>query len=362
MTDTMLFVDIQLPLDKFDLRVRFETDKRVLGLFGPSGAGKTTIVETLAGLRKGVQGRIVCGGQVWLDSANKQMLPAEKRGLGYVPQDHLLFPHFSVKQNLLAGAGEKTETLFAEVVKTLELEHLLDRSTAELSGGERQRVALGRALCSQPKLLLLDEPLASLDIELRHRILPFLLRVREQFDIPMLIVSHNPMELLALCDELIAIREGRLLAQGLPTEVFTRADVYSAASLEGFENILPAKIEEHGEHTTRVSLGNGVNGQSLAVPLCELDTESPVSVGIPAHEILVATRRIVGLSARNHLHARVCAVDALDHKRVLRVCLLDTEAPELVVELTPDAVDELDISIDARIWLVIKSSSVCVYG
>jgi len=368
MSKSSLEMKVVVPLDKFDLKLQFETRHRVIGLFGHSGSGKTTIIETLAGLRKQARGRIACGGEVWMDTEARVKLPPEKRGIGYVPQEHLLFPHMNVRRNLEAGAGRlrmsvsERRAIFEDVVRTLDLEKLLNRSVAELSGGERQRVSLGRALYSQPRLLLLDEPLASLDIELRHRILPFLLRVRDHFEVPMLIVSHNPMELLALCDEVIALREGRMVAQGHPTEVFTRKDVYATASREGFENVLPAVVMDSGEHSLLLGLGEDGRGREIRALKQDIEVGQKIMVGIPAQDILVASHKMKGVSARNQVPACIQYMDTIGHRVILRARIEETLAPDLVVELTRDAVEELVLQQGGRLWLLIKSSSVSLYG
>lgn len=368
MSDTTLEMRLRVPLDEFELRVDCVTERRVVGLFGPSGSGKTTWLESLAGLRRNATGRVRCGDEVWLDSDAGVYLPPEERGIGYVPQDHLLFPHRNVVQNLRAGevrarraAGEPWAR-FDEVVDVLQLAPLLDREVASLSGGERQRVALGRALCSGPQLLMLDEPLASLDVRLRHRILPFLLRVRDTFEVPILVVSHNPMELRALCDEVVALDRGSVIAQGEPTEIFTRPDVYGAAAAEGFENALPAMVAQHAEHTTTLALGERGDGQPVSILRSEHPLGARVILGVLAHEILVANHRVRGISARNCWAATLERIETVGHRRVLTARLEETDAPAVVVELTQDAVEELDEHEGSRVWLIVKSSSVEVYG
>lgn len=367
MSDARLHMRLRVPLEGFDLDVDCSTNERVLGLFGPSGAGKTTWLETVAGLRRAT-GYVRCGDAVWLDSEAGVDLSPERRGIGYVPQDHLLFPHRDVRGNLRAGMhralgrdGGPAVSL-DDVVAVLELEPLLRREVGGLSGGERQRVALGRALCSGPQLLMLDEPLASLDLALRHRILPFLLRVRERFRVPMLVVSHSPTDLQALCGEVVALRQGRVLIQGPPTTVFTRADVYRTASREGFENVVPGTVVGHREHVTTLRLGHEAGGQELSVLRVERPPGAEVMIGVQAHDILVATRRIGGLSARNWLGGELEGIATVDHKRVLTVRLDGVSTPSVVIELTQDAVDELDLGVGGRLWLIVKSSSIAVYA
>lgn len=231
-----LAVQVTVPLAQFPLAVDFVAAQRVTGVFGPSGAGKTSLLHCIAGLKRKARGRIELGGEVWLDTKKGIYVPPERRAIGYVPQDGLLFPHRNVRGNLLAGAararrhGWNVDETLKTVCDLLEIGPLLDREVATLSGGEHQRVALGRAICSGPRLLLLDEPLASLDQPLRQRVLPFLKRVRDEFALPMLLITHDPTEVQALCDEVVVLREGRLVAQGGVGEVLGKGDIRPAVS------------------------------------------------------------------------------------------------------------------------------------
>ncbi len=233
-----LQVRIKLPLDSVDLDVAFDTSSQATGVFGVSGAGKTNMLSSIAGLERRARGYIRLGEAVWLDSSRRFFLRPEHRFVGYVPQDGLLFPHKNVRGNLLAGTHRAPggrngqQSTFQSVCKVLELEPFLERDIATLSGGEKQRVALGRALCSAPRLLLLDEPLASLDVALRGKVLPFLRRVREEFDIPLILVSHEPAEVRALCDDMIVLEQGRIVARGQPREVLTQRHVVSLIERE----------------------------------------------------------------------------------------------------------------------------------
>jgi molybdate transport system ATP-binding protein len=354
-------------LDRFDLDVDYEAEHRVTGLFGVSGSGKTTWLEALAGLRRNATGRICCGGELWLDTERGIRVPPEGRNIGYVPQEHLLFPHKSVRGNLLFARrralrrGVVFERAYANVAEVLELEPLLERSVAELSGGERQRVALGRALCSGPSLLLLDEPLASLDAQLRHRILPFLKRVRDAFEIPILIVSHNPTELLALCDEIVAVREGRIVASGRPMDVLTRPEVFSLAESQGFLNILPCRMAGHTLHSSTVRLGADGDGPQITIPRVNAPEGESMLVGVAASEILVSRAKPEGLSARNRLPVRISSVREAGHI-VLLAAQLHESLPPIAVEITADAMEELDIGAGEQAYLIIKSSSFTTYS
>jgi molybdate transport system ATP-binding protein len=207
--------DVVLPLASFTLDVSFAATRRTTALYGPSGAGKTSLLETIAGLRTPISGRIELHGRVVYDAAQRVFVPPRLRRVGYVPQDDALFPHLSVRQNVLYGAtryGDNGDVFaFAHVVDVLEVGQLLARGVAHLSGGERKRVALARALLSRPEVLLLDEPLAGVDAALRDRVLEYLVRVRDAFPIPMLYVTHQREEVAAICEELVLLDRGRVV-------------------------------------------------------------------------------------------------------------------------------------------------------
>jgi molybdate transport system ATP-binding protein len=188
----------------------------VSALFGPSGAGKTTVLDTIAGLRPPARGRIAVGDRVLFDSASGTNLAPHLRRVGYVPQDIALFPHMNVRRNLLYGRHPGSSPDLDRVLRMLEIESLLDRGVRDLSGGERQRVALGRALLSGPSLLLLDEPLAAVDLPLRRRILPYLERIRTDLRIPILYVSHDREEVEQFADYVVRLDAGRVVSAGDP--------------------------------------------------------------------------------------------------------------------------------------------------
>jgi len=218
--------NLRLGQGTFRLEIDLEADGQVIGLFGSSGAGKTTLIEIVAGLRQPESGRISVDGQVLMDTRAGIFLPPERRGTGYVPQDLALFPHLSVGRNLIYGHKEVVGTSgipLLHVAEVLEIESLLERSIAQLSGGQKQRVAFARALLASPRLLLMDEPLASLDQELKLRIIPYLQRIRDEFGVPMLYVSHAPEEIAALCDRVLLLHDGKRVEVVKPSEIFTTA-------------------------------------------------------------------------------------------------------------------------------------------
>jgi molybdate transport system ATP-binding protein len=216
---------LRLPLASFALELDARLEAPVTGLFGPSGAGKTSLLETIAGLRRPAGGRITLDGAVLTDSAARIFRPPENRGVGFVPQDSALFTHLNVRENLCYSQRTRHHATrpgisYQHVLDVLNLGSLVARRIGSLSGGERQRVAFGRALLAAPHLLLLDEPLASLDRELKDQILPYLRLIRDEFKIPMLLVSHSADEMVALCDDVLVLEQGRCVRRGPPSGLF----------------------------------------------------------------------------------------------------------------------------------------------
>ncbi len=211
----MIGLDCRLWQGSFTLDLSVRLDKPVTALFGPSGAGKTTVLDAIAGLRTPGSGSITINERVVFDSRSGINVPTHRRHVGYVAQDVALFPHMSVRKNVLYGRREGQRLSLPIVTRMLEIEGLLDRNVPQLSGGERQRVALARALMSAPELLLLDEPLAAVDVERRRRILPYLERVRDELRVPIVYVTHDRSEATQLADEVIVLREGRLIEREL---------------------------------------------------------------------------------------------------------------------------------------------------
>jgi molybdate transport system ATP-binding protein len=204
--------EVAVALHDFGLAVDAALVSEATGVFGPSGAGKTTLLETIAGLRRPHVGRIVLNGRVLHDDAVD--IPPRERRIGYVPQDETLFPHMSVRANALYGARNGGAARLAELADMLELTALLDRGVSTLSGGERRRIALARALMTQPDVLLLDEPLSGLDASLKQRTIDLLCSLRAHLHTPMLLVSHDQAEIRALCDEVIVLDRGQVVAHG----------------------------------------------------------------------------------------------------------------------------------------------------
>jgi len=292
------------------LELSLELDGRVTALFGPSGAGKTSLLELICGLRKPESALIQLNGKTLTDTGKKTFLPTRERGIGYVPQDLALFPHLSVRQNLNYGrnAGRGDAPFgFERVMEVMEIGPLVERRVTELSGGERQRVAIARALLASPRLLLLDEPLASLDAKLKARIIPYLNRVRDEFNLPMLYVTHDRIETLRLADEMVVLLGGKVAQTGAVLEVFNHPSSAEVAGLLAIETIHPGKIVNAADGLVTVSVGSAV--LSAAGPnLYGIAPGGDVFVCIRAEDVVLLKGGDSPSSPRNHLRSVVRAL------------------------------------------------------
>ena len=366
-----LSIELNLPLEPFTLQVSSTLTARATGVFGPSGSGKTSLIETIAGLRRNATGKITFGDTVWLDSDQNIFLPPEQRGIGLVPQRGLLFPHLSVRQNLLFGAKRTTATatttnpsdLFDQVVEVLNLAELLNRKPAALSGGERQRVAAGRAVCSNPQLLIMDEPLSSLDAALRDQTLAFFIRLVNDLKISMIWVSHDPIEVQSICDELITIDRGKVTQQGDPVTVLSNPPAFQTLALSGFQNVLPCRIVNSTDSQTSVRLDGGAVELVLSktVNVQKNESEAQAIVTIPARSILISTQNPTHVSAGNILRGKISQIKTQSQAVAsVLVQLTDQDRPApLVVELTTAALNRLGLKQDQVVYALIKSTA-CV--
>jgi molybdate transport system ATP-binding protein len=349
-------VRIELPLARFPLRVDLKLGGAVTALMGPSGSGKTSLLESMAGLRRRARGRIALEGERWLDSDTGLDLPPNGRRVGYVPQDSGLFPHLSVLGNVRFGVRD--EAAAESAIDTLEIRELLGRYPASLSGGERQRVALARALATRPRLLLLDEPLASLDLALRQRILPYLVRIRDRWQVPCLYVTHNVGEALAVAERLVLLQEGTVHAEGPPQELLAVAAASREAE-DGLENLLDGRVTGHDPEAgvTRVALARGPTVSVSLAP--DRVPGHGVTLSVRAEDVLVAVEPVRGLSARNVFPARITAVERTGPDVTLRCSLDEREAgPTWFARVTPAAVAALGLAPGVRVWLAVKSHSI----
>ncbi|MBJ6763378.1 molybdenum ABC transporter ATP-binding protein [Myxococcaceae bacterium JPH2] len=350
----MMALSFRLPLARFPLEVDARFASASVAVMGRSGSGKTSLLEVLAGLRRGARGRVVVGGRVLLDSAARVDLPPEARRMGYVPQDALLFPHLSVEQNVRFGARGGRGARVDEALALLELEPLLRRYPATLSGGEKQRVALARALASAPDLLLLDEPLAALDVALKERVLPYLLRVRDEARVPMLYVTHQLGEARALAREALLLDGGRALALGPADAVLgSAARGVLAAEGDAEENILEGVLERPDGHGPRLRVTPEL---ALWVPDGPgVVTGARAAYAVPAEDILLSTGPLVGVSARNVMAGVVAALEPAGPGGC--AASVEVAGHRWVVRLTQVSVDELGLTKGMRVHLAVKTAA-----
>ena len=348
----------RIPLANFELDIDVTFDGRVTAIFGPSGSGKTTLLDAIAGLRDIAAGEITIEGRTLFSSARKINLSPQRRGIGYVPQEGALFPHLSVRRNILFGAERIVHAVGGQgigmehVLEVLEIAHLLSRPVTKLSGGEAQRVALARAILSRPQLLLLDEPLAALDVGLKEKILPYLARVRDEFAIPMIYVTHNVTEVLTLADWVLVIRSGRLLAQGMPKETLTSGRAVREIPEEQLENVFTVTFIESDKAAgrSRVRLSSGAE---IFVPYLAQADRRTFQIRVSADDILVGTQRPEGISAGNILPGTVHAIDVIDDQALVSV----DAGEDFCVRLTAGAVTRLALDVGCSVFLIIKTRS-----
>ena len=352
----MLSIRLTRGLSSFALEVAVDCRYPVTAIFGPSGSGKTTLLNLVAGLMRPDRGEIRFDDEVLFSSEAGIDLPPEQRRVGYVFQDDLLFPHLTVDgnlrygYNLLPSPARRFEV--KQVVDLLELGPLLERRPALLSGGERQRVALGRAILTSPRLLLMDEPLASLDQGLKDRIIPYLRHIRTDLEIPILYVSHSVAEILGLTGQVIVLNQGRVVAHGDFFEVAHHPEVLPLVEAHGFENVLPVEVVAHDRSGCKVRFEQ----HELRVPENDRPVGSRVFIGIRANDIVLCRKRPEGLSIRNAIRGQIIDVTEVDGRQLVYVDV----GKRLAVEVTWEAVNELGLKAGEPVVCLIKAHSIRV--
>jgi len=350
----------------FHLDVAFEAAPGFTILFGASGAGKTTVLDCVAGTTYPDEGHIAIGDRVLFDAAQRIALPTAKRRAGYVFQSLSLFPHMTVEQNVQYGLSHLSRQDRAgrtsKILEAFRIAHLAKQSARQISGGESQRVALARTLVTDPAVLLLDEPLAALDAPTKSTIVEDLRQWNRDHQIPILYVTHSREEVFALGERVIVLDSGHVVADGTPHEVITAPRQQTVAQLAGFENIFDVTVQEiHPERGTMLCRieSSAPPGQQTAVPvlletpLVRADVGSILRVGIRAGDILLATSLPQGLSARNVIPGRVTSLAQRD----VIISAHVNCGVEMEVHLTLAARDSLQLAPGREVWLVIKTHS-----
>ncbi|MEZ5498517.1 MAG: molybdenum ABC transporter ATP-binding protein [Steroidobacteraceae bacterium] len=340
---------------------RFEFDfcspaQGVTALFGASGAGKSTALALIAGALEPATGSVSLDGETWFDSAARINHPLHRRGIGWVFQDARLFPHLSVAGNLDFGASRLRQRPLRvqreQVIEVLAIAPLLGRRPQQLSGGERQRVALGRALLAQPRLLLLDEPLAALEAPLRSQIMSFIERIKREFTVPMLYVTHSQAEVLRLADHLLLIDDGRIVAHGRCEELFGHAGVPWLAAREDAGSLLHGRVLRQSEGRASVAVGR----QSLQLADAALAAGETLRLFVPANDVILAREVPRAISVRNVLAARIRRLSERD--RAVMLVELDCEGATLLAAITRAACEDMRLAEGEPVYALIKSVAI----
>ena len=359
MPSDILEIDVDLALGEFRLTVAERVPlPGITAVFGPSGSGKSTLLRVIAGLES-ARGRIAAGADTWLDTRQGIFLAAFRRPVGYLFQDARLFEHLSVAGNLRyaarrAGQGDPVITL-KDVVAAFDLEALLGRRVTALSGGERQRVALARTLLTRPALLLLDEPLAALDLFRKAEILPYLEALSSRFGVPTLYVSHSIDEVARLADRTLVLTDGRVRAFGPTPLVLERLDVQSIAGPLEASVVIEARVTAHDTHYRITTLDLG--GESIVMPMvANLAIGAGARLRIRARDVAVATVRPHGLSIRNVLEGTLLELTS-EAESPFAEALLDVCGQHLRARITRAAADDLGLHAGQRVFALVKSVS-----
>ncbi len=343
----------------FDINVELPSNK-ISALFGRSGAGKTTLINVISGLVTPAQGKVQIGNHVLFDSEQGINLPTHKRRIGYVFQDSRLFPHYSVNGNLTYGVEERDDAYFEAIVELLSIKSLLKRFPASLSGGEKQRVAIARALLSKPDLLLMDEPLASLDMPRKREVMPFLEELSDKVNIPIIYVTHSLQEILRLAQHIAIIDKGRVMTSGHLEEVWGSNAMRPWQSFSDQSSLVQGQIIEH--HTkyalTRVKLAANA---SLWIQKVDGEPETPIRLQIRATDVSIALEKPKATSIRNILPAMVNSIEELktsESKQSIRVSLKLDDECSLLATITPWARDDLELKVGDKVFAQVKGVSV----
>lgn len=352
----MISFDIQLNHPDFSLSAKGEFDDGITAVFGPSGAGKSSLLNCLAGSIKPSDGWVTLDGTTLYSGSDDIWVSSEKRRIGTVYQDGALFPHLNVRKNiefgwkLLPEGQRRLDPL--EIADLLGLTHLLDRAPNELSGGERQRVAIARALATSPALLLLDEPLASLDAARRGSILNYLKRVHAELNMPMIYVSHSISEVVSIASSAMLLRDGEVEGFDRPSALLLGATSKSD-EVDSFDNILDGVIGDSTDYLTTVRIGE----VDISTRHQNKNPGDRVVVSLGANKVILATDEPTNISAQNILKGSVSEIWSNTGKVFTEVDI----GEKFIVELTENALNDLGIAVGQNVFLVFKSSSVDVY-
>ncbi len=347
-------VDVGHRLGAFTLEARFMSEGRLTAFFGQSGSGKTSLVNVIGGLIRPDRGRVVVDGTPLVDTAAGIFVPTWRRRIGYVFQEGRLFPHLTVRRNLMFGSwfrpARERKVQLDTVLDLLGIGHLLQRRPGALSGGEKQRVAIGRALLASPRLLLMDEPLAALDEARKGEILPFIERLRDEANVPIVYVSHSLAEVSRIANSVVVLRNGRVIAVGDPADVLSRTEFVPLDAVEEAGAVIEARIAQHDVPfgLTMLQFKAGL----LRVPQLVLPIGTIVRVRIRARDVMIANATPVGLSALNVFPGKVIELRK-SGETVVEVDV-DCNGVRVTARLTRKSVETLGLVAEMRVYAILK--------
>ncbi len=349
-----LSVDIKLALEGFSLEVAHSFELGgITALFGASGAGKSLLLRVIAGLESSACGQVLFNDEPWQGAG--RFVPTSKRRVGYVFQDSRLFSHLDVAGNLRFAAKRSGSKAFDNVVKTLDLQPLLSRPVAGLSGGERQRVAIGRTLLTEPRLLLMDEPLAALDHARKTRLLPYIARLPEAFGLPVIYVTHSVEEVTRLADRMVVLANGRVLAAGGVADTLARLDIAEASGKFEAGSVVQAVVAGQNERFRLTEMT--VAGQALSMPASAVALGDKLRLRIRARDVAIAVGRPEGLSIRNVLRGRILEIEQEAETAFAELLLDIGDGQRLRARITRASVAELKIETGDTVFALVKSVS-----
>lgn len=355
--------DIKLQRSGFLLDAKSEINNGITGVYGPSGHGKTTLLNAIAGLAEPGSGFIEINGETVFSAENNTNLPVRKRKIGYVFQDTRLFPHLSVKQNLRYGIENNTtgNIDFTEVVDILKIKQLLHKKPFECSGGEKQRIAIGRALLSGARILMMDEPFSAVDVNLRYNIIPYLHLINSRFHIPMLVVSHDLPDLLSLTNNLMLLKNGRVKALGKFQDLIldeSNVDVMKGAGLYNVFNLYVSATLPEKNMMLLKSSAHEFQVQALCQPsIGEMKPGRQTKVLIRPEDVSIALHPVGAISLRNQIEGTVQKIFSKDG---FWFCLVDA-GEKILVEITEASGKNMNIGPGKKVWCLFKSAALKIF-